>query len=148
MAREKLLRRTYQKKFDAFKQNIIETPLQGWLRTIRQFLGMNMSQFADKIGVSQPRIFEMERNEKNLKISTMERIADSLNCDFVYAIVPRENIEDIIRNQARKKAEKILKKVNKNMALEKQLAISDMLVEDIVDDLIEDDISGIWDDED
>ena len=49
----------------------------------------------------------MEKNEKNIKISTMERIADALDCDFVYAIVPREKFDDIIYKQAQKKAKKI-----------------------------------------
>ena len=108
---KKIFRHSYQKKFDSLKNVAIEKPLQGWLKTIREFLGMTSTQFAKKIQVSQSRVINMEQNEKNLKISTMERIADSLDCDFIYAFVPRENIETIFYNQARKKALKILKKV-------------------------------------
>ena len=79
-----ILRRNYQKKFDALKKVMIEIPPQGWLKTIREFLGMTTTQLAKRIGVSQPRVFAMEKNEKNIKISTMERIADALDCDFVY----------------------------------------------------------------
>ncbi len=75
-----ILRRNYQKKFDALKKVMIEIPPQGWLKTIREFLGMTTTQLAKRIGVSQPRVFAMEKNEKNIKISTMERIADACRC--------------------------------------------------------------------
>jgi len=147
MNNKKLLRRSYQKKFNALKNTIIESPPQGWLKTIREFLGMTTTQLAKKINVAQPRVINLEKNEKNTKISTMERIADALNCDFVYAFIPRENIDDIIYNQAKKKALKILSKVHTNMSLENQLADSDELVEDIINDLLDDNISRIWDEE-
>ena len=147
MDNKKLLRRSYQKKFNALKSAIIERPPQGWLKTIREFLGMTTTQLAKKINVAQPRVINLEKNEKNTKISTMERIADALNCDFVYAFIPRENIDNIIYNQAKKKALKILSKVHTNMSLENQLADSDELVEDIINDLLDDNISRIWDEE-
>ena len=103
MDNKKLLRRSYQKKFDTFKKVLIEKPPQGWLKTIREFFGMTTTQLAQRLGVAQPRIVNLEKNEKNTKISTMERIADALNCDFVYAFIPRENIDNIIYNQAKKK---------------------------------------------
>lgn len=145
MDNKKLLRRSYQKKFNALKKAVIERPPQGWLKTIREFLGMTTTQLAKKINVAQPRVINLEKNEKNTKISTMERIADALNCDFVYAFIPRENIDDIIYNQAKKKALKILNKVHTNMSLENQLTDSEDLVEDIIKDLLDDNISRIWD---
>ena len=147
MDNKKLLRRSYQKKFDALKKVIIDRPPQGWLKTIREFLGMTTTQLAKKINVTQPRVINLEKNEKNTKISTMERIADALNCDFVYAFVPRENIDDIIYNQAKKKALKILSKVNTNMSLENQLTDTNELTEDIIKELLDDNISRIWDEE-
>ena len=85
--------------------------------------------------------------EKNIKISTMERIADCLNCDFIYAFVPRENIDKILYNQAKKKTISILNKVNRNMELENQSVQTEELLEDIIKELLNDKISRIWDDE-
>ncbi len=147
MDNKKILRRSYQKKFDVLKQAVIERPKQGWLKTIREFLGMTTTQLAKKIDVSQPRVINMEKNEQNIKISTMERIADALNCDFVYAIVPRENIDDIIYNQAKKKALKIMNKVNMNMGLENQLAESEEVLEDLIKELSDSNIARIWDED-
>ena len=147
MDNKKILRRSYQKKFDILKKAVIERPKQGWLKTIREFLGMTTTQLAKKIDVSQPRVINMEKNEQNIKISTMERIANALNCDFVYALVPRENIDDIIYNQAKKKALKIMNKVNKNMGLENQLAESEDTLEDLIKELSDNNIARIWDED-
>ena len=147
MDNKKILRRSYQKKFDLFRKAIIARPQQGWLKTIREFLGMTTTQLAKRLEISQPRIVAMEKNERNVKISTMERIADVLNCDFSYAFVPRENIDDIIYNQAKKKAQKILDKVNKNMGLENQLVKTDELLKDIIEELLDGNIARIWDED-
>lgn len=147
MNNKKILRRSYQKKFDLFRKVMIARPQQGWLKTIREIFGMTTTQLAKKLEISQPRIIAMEKNERNVKISTMERIADTLNCDFTYTFVPRENIDNIIYNQAKKKAQKILNKVNKNMGLENQLAKTDELLKDIIDELLDGNIARIWDEE-
>lgn len=138
---------SYQKKFDSFKQIVKEKPLQGWIKTLRELLGMTTVQFSKKLKVSQPRLAFMEKNEKNLKISTMEKIADELNCDFVYALVPREKINDIIYNKAKQKALNIVNKVNYNMSLENQLSENNEVLEDVVDDLLSKKITKIWDED-
>lgn len=147
MDSKKILRKSYQKKFDLMKKAAIERPPQGWLKTIREFLGMTTTQLAKKINVAQPRVINLEKNEKNTKISTMERIADALNCDFVYAFIPRENIDDIIYNQAKKKALKILNRVNKNMGLENQLSDNEDALEEVIKELLDNNIARIWDEE-
>ena len=147
MNNKKILRRSYQKKFEALKKAIISRPQQGWLKTIREFLGMTTTQLAKRLEISQPRIVAMEKNERNVKISTMERIADVLNCDFTYAFIPREHIDDIIYNQKKKKAQKILDKVNKNMELENQLVKTDDLLKDIIEELLDGNIARIWDED-
>lgn len=140
----KILRRSYQKKIDLFKRTMIEPPSQGWIKTLREIFGMTTTQLAKKLNISQPRVIKMEQNEKNLKISTLEKIADELCCDFVYAFIPREKINDIIHKQAKKCALKILNRVNKNMSLENQLSESEEILEDLIEDLLDGNISKIW----
>ena len=64
------------------------------------------------------RIAKMELNENNLKISTIKKNAEGLDCDFVYGFVPKSSLQETVNRQARKKAEAILSNVNTNMALE------------------------------
>ena len=144
---KKQLRKFYQKKFDLFKKNIITKPSQGWVKTIRDFYGMTTYQLAKKLKISQPRIVRIEKNEENVKISTMEKIADSLNCEFVYAFVPKENIENIIYAQAKKRAMKMYDKINTNMGLENQISKDNDTLEDIIQSLISKNIKRIWDEE-
>ena len=67
---------------------------KSWIQTIRCAVGMTALQLAHRTGVTQPRISAMERNEKNLKISTMEKIAESINCDFVYYFKPKSSFQE------------------------------------------------------
>ena len=71
MNTKKTFRKSFQKKFNLLKQCIIERPIQGWIKTIREFFGMTTTQLAKKLDISQSRIVRMEQNEKNIKISTM-----------------------------------------------------------------------------
>lgn len=144
---KKQLIKSYQKKFDNFKQISKEKPLQGWIKTIRELLGMTSVQFSKKLKVSQPRLAVIEKNEKNLKLSTMEKIADELNCDFVYALVPRENVNDIIYNRAKQKALNIVAKVNNNMSLENQLSENKEILEDTIEYLLSKKATKIWDED-
>ncbi len=144
---KKQLIKSYQKKFDSFKRITKEKPLQGWIKTIRELLGMTTVQFAKRLKVSQPRLTFIEKNEKNLKLSTMEKIADELNCDFVYALVPREKVNDIIYNRAKQKALNIVTKVNNNMSLENQLSENKEILEDTIEYLISKKATKIWDED-
>ena len=144
---KKQLIKSYQKKFNNLNKVKIEKPLQGWIKTIRELLCMTTTQFSKKLKISQPRLVFMEKNEKNLKLSTMEKIADELNCDFVYALIPRENINDIIYNRAKQKALQIVTKVNNNMMLENQLSENKEILEETIEDLLNKKITKIWDED-
>ena len=122
-----------------------QPPKQGWISAVRQALGMTAKQLAERVGLSQPRIAKMELNENNLKISTMKKIAEGLDCDFVYGFVPKSSLQETINRQARKKAEAILSNVNTNMALEDQLADDPNILTDVADEMIAKNIKRIWD---
>lgn len=119
-------------------------PRQGWIVSVRQALGMTARQLAGRIGISQPRIAKMELNERNLKISTMQKIAEGLDCDFVYGFVPKTSLQDTIRKQAQKKAAGVLSRVNATMALEDQLAQDPHLLNDLADEMVAKNIKQIW----
>lgn len=122
-----------------------QPPKQGWISTVRRALGMTAKQLAERVGLSQPRIAKMELNENNLKISTMKKIAEGLDCDFVYGFIPKSSLQETIKRQAHKKAEAILSSVNTNMALENQLADDPHILTDMADEMIAKNIKRIWD---
>lgn len=118
---------------------------KSWIGTIREAIGMTALQLANRLGVTQPRISAMEKNEKNMKISTMEKVAAAVDCDFVYYFKPKTSFQDIVETQAKQKAEAILKTVNLNIALEDQSIAAKEAVDDMVSDFINNNTKQIWD---
>ena len=113
-------------------------PSQGWVKTIREALGLSTSQLAKKVGIDQSRISRLENSEKTgeLKLSSLQKIADGLNMKFIYGFVSEETLEDIVRNQARRIALKRLETLDSTMRLEQQ-ALSDENKKKALDDMME-----------
>ncbi len=119
----------------------VNRPLKGWIRAIRDALGMNNRQLAQRLGVSNSRIPRIEKDEitGGLTLKTMNRVADELDCIFVYGFVPRTSLQETIRNQAVSVAKKRMKKLMHTMELEDQglssnenKKVLDSLVEEII----------------
>jgi len=108
------------KHFDPLK--IVTIPKKGWIRAIRDTLGMTGRQLAKRIGVKQQRVARIELDEKlgKVTLNTMKSTANAMNCVFVYGVVPRDSLEQIVRNQAEKIAKKRMARSNQMMRLEKQ----------------------------
>ncbi len=129
----------------------VQRPVKGWLRAIREALGMSGKQFARRLGVAPPRITVLEKNEMSgsVTIKTMQQAADALECDFVYAIVPRGNLTDIVRKRALSLAAKRLGRVSHSMLLEAQ-QLSDVEQKKVIDFEVEELIrkmpKELWDD--
>src|SRR6266852_761063 len=97
-------------------------PPKGWLRAVRDALGMTMAQFARRLGVSQPRIIELEQSEVggSVTLNTLQRAAEALGCRLVYALVPEKPLAETVRERAAMIAERQLKAVEQTMRLEHQ----------------------------
>src|SRR5438270_620183 len=83
-------------------------PPKGWLRAIRDALGMTTAQLARRLGVSQPRIVELEQSEVSGRVTlhTLQRAAEALGCRLVYVLVPERPLADVVRERAELLAER------------------------------------------
>ena len=101
-------------------------PHRGWIRAIRDALGMSSAELAARMKVGQSTVADIERSEAHatIKIDTLRRAADALDCDLVYSLVPRTTLEEAVRKQARHKAAQHLAGVTHHMRLEDQ-AVND-----------------------
>jgi predicted DNA-binding mobile mystery protein A len=83
-----------------------QRPAEGWLRTIRLALGMTTAQFAERYGRPQSRICTLEQAELTgaVSLKTLAEAADALDCDVVYAVIPRRPLDDIVRERAERLA--------------------------------------------
>lgn len=99
-----------------------QRPARGWLRAIREALGMSGKQLARRLGVSAPWISTLEKKELagSVTIKTMRHAAEALDCVFVYAVIPRNSLADIVRRRAELLAQKRLATVSHSMLLEAQ----------------------------
>ena len=80
----------------------INPPRKGWVRAIRDALGISTRQLGAILGVNKSRISRIEMDEVggSVTLKTMRRIGDALDCVFVYGFVPRKTLKDTLRNRA------------------------------------------------
>src|SRR5579859_5403104 len=97
-------------------------PRGGWVRSIRQALGMSASQLGRRMGLSRQAIADLERREVHgtATLAALEKAAEAVNAELVYAIVPRKSLAETVRAQARTVADEQLKRVAHSMRLEAQ----------------------------
>jgi len=97
-------------------------PVKGWIRAIREALGMSGVQFAKRLGVSPQRVATLEKAEVAgaVTIRSMRYAAEALDCVFVYTLAPRGSLKDTIRRQALEVARERLKHTSHTMLLEDQ----------------------------
>jgi predicted DNA-binding mobile mystery protein A len=97
-------------------------PFKGWIRTLREALGMSGRQLAERIQVEPSRITEMEKAEThgNITLKSLRRAAEAMGCEVVYAFVPKTSLETSMRQQAEKAAKRKLDSVAHTMRMEDQ----------------------------
>ena len=127
-------------------------PSRGWLRAIREALGMTTRQLAERMGVGASRIPAIEKAEISgaTTLKTMRQAATAMNCTFVYAFVPIKPLEDIVRERAIQKARHDIARIDHTMRLENQaLSKRDLEAEKqrAIDMILSGSLRGLWDEE-
>jgi len=134
MTVKKTVQQQYRRIVDnAAGYSALQKPAEGWLRTVRNALGMSGAQLAKRMGVTRARIAQAEHAELTggVTLKSMQATADAMGCKFVYAIVPAGRIEDVVMVQARKKAKAIVGTASQHMALEGQTLPNDKIAQEV-----------------
>lgn len=124
--KSKIQRLIIEKKISPWKKLRMERrPPSGWLKAVRGALGINTRQLAKRCGVQHSSILRIEKSETQGKVSidSLKKIASAMDCQLVYAIVPKtghNSLEDIIDHRAELLAHKLIKKADHTMQLEAQ----------------------------
>ena len=145
-----LARQALDRRLKRIRDDKPSRPPRGWIKAIRESLGMTTRQLAARAGLSQPRIVALERAEVtgDLKLSSIEQIARALNCDLVYALVPREPLEDMVQHQAEELAKRRLKAVDHTMLLEQQQVHREnpkAAIKRVAENIKRDGVRKLWD---
>jgi predicted DNA-binding mobile mystery protein A len=98
-------------------------PGGGWIRAVREALGMPRQVLAQRMGVGPARIQQMELGESrgSITMASLARAAAALDCELVVALVPREPLEARVQKQRLHRAENWLRtRMLHTMSLEGQ----------------------------
>jgi predicted DNA-binding mobile mystery protein A len=102
--------------------HLAAVPPRGWIRAIRETLGMTTRQLSQRLGVSQPRVVKLEQSETTgaITLGSLQRAAEALGCRLVYSIVPLKPLTETIEERISVIAERQLASVEQTMRLEAQ----------------------------
>lgn len=125
MKKQKLILEQIDRKIIQLRKvEELSNPPSGWVKAIRQSLGMSLRQLGLRMGgIKAQSVKEIEERESNdtISIKVLKQFANSLNMKFVYGFVPRDkSLEEMIEFRAREIAKKIVLRTSINMKLEDQ----------------------------
>lgn len=118
------------------------------IKNIRESLGMTQEQLAQRSGLAQSMVAEIENGKRtNLSISTIKKLAEGLYCDPLFQVLPKKDISEILDEQSTRLAEKIVFISSGSAAIEMQLPSQSAINEQIAQikkDLLEKHRSALW----
>ncbi|MER9594002.1 mobile mystery protein A [Mesorhizobium sp. M0244] len=121
-ARQRARRRLDERLSGLKPEDRFRPPPKGWIRAIRDALGMTGVQLATRLGIRPQTVEAIEKSEASgsIQLSTLRRAAEAMDCTLVYALVPNASLEDAVKQRARKIAIRDLQRVAHTMKLEAQ----------------------------
>ena len=121
------------------------TPSSGWLKAIRESLGRSLRGQAGRMGITAPTLLKSEASEVTggITLSQLRKLAQGLDCELVYALVPHQPLSKMVESQAEQMARKEILGVAHSMSLEDQRP-SDAFLEQQVADRRRSLLEGSW----
>lgn len=123
----------------------------GWIEAVRRGLGMPAKTLARRLDVTAAQATRFSQREVSggITLASLRRVADALECDLVYAFVPRGgSFQSIVERQARDAARQRLGAVEQTMKLEAQPvddAERERQLDELTHDLVRERPAWIWD---
>ncbi len=147
MKQASIARRRLDERLKTSSLNEIPRPHRGWIRAVREALGMSTTELGQRMRISQQSVVDLEQGEQRstVQLDTLARAAAAMDCELVYAIVPRTSLEEIVRARSHEKARQLLATVEHHSRLEDQAVSNADLaaqIDEIAADLI--DRRGLW----
>ena len=86
-------------------------PQKGWIRAMRELMGVSAGEVGRILGTSRqlPLQFEKAEADDSITLKSLRSVANAMDCDLVYALVPRAGSmrEDRTRAEIRKSVHKV-----------------------------------------
>jgi predicted DNA-binding mobile mystery protein A len=124
-------------------------PRAGWVRAIRDALGMSGAALARQLGMTHAGLRKLESAEASdaITLASLRKLAAALNCELHYALVPKTSLAECIENRAHAVAAERLRPVAHSMALEDQAvasAYNQLQIDQTVKALLEGSRRELW----
>jgi predicted DNA-binding mobile mystery protein A len=125
-------------------------PSGGWVRAVREGLGMTNVQLTKRLKKKAPQTIEdMQKSEvtETIQLATLRRLAEAMDCRLVYAVVPRKPLHEVRRDRARAMAERVVKRSGHSMRLEGQGVSHEeeqREVESLIEQILADNPKTLW----
>lgn len=103
----------------------------GWINVVRNTLNITFAYIAGKLNTSPQVIKKFEKNEidGSITINTLKKVADAMECNLVYAFVPKAgSFENLIDNKAEQISEILISRASNSMNLEMQSVNDGMIL--------------------
>ena len=125
MRNDKLQFQQLNEKMDQLNgmQHVIVPPI-GWIKAIRNGIGMSMEQLGKKLSITKQGVMDIEKREMEgaITIKAMQEIAKAMDTKFVYGFVPNAgSLEQMIETRALEIAKTIVLRTSTTMKLEDQV---------------------------
>lgn len=97
-------------------------PRSGWVRAIRESLGMSAAAFARRLGMTPVGVRKLESAEASdaITLASLRKLAQALDCELQYALVPQNSLQQQLKDRAEMVARERLRPIAHSMALEDQ----------------------------
>ena len=148
---KKLMRKQVQEVLDNLDEiSKRPVPQGGWVRVMRDALGISSYVLAKRMGSSQANIVSIEKRErsKTISLETIDQVARAMNCRLIYYLIPEKPLDQMLEDQARRVAKKQIKLTNHSMKLEQQGLTKKQIKQqedDLVQELLEGPLKKLWD---
>ena len=124
-------------------------PPSGWIKAIREALGMPAAHLARRLGLVPSTVLRLETSEADdtITLGSLRRAAEALGCELQYALVPKQTIAQAMEAQANKVARERMATVAHTMALEAQATSGeavDTQVQEMAESLLKGSRRELW----
>lgn len=124
-------------------------PPIGWIKAVREGLGMAAAHLAVRLGVTTSTVTRLETSETDdtITLASLRRAAEALGCELHYALVPKQSLANTLEDRAMTVARRQMSAISHTMALESQATSKDAVEEqtrDLAENLLKGSRRSLW----
>jgi len=119
------------------------------IRIIRSALGMTQTQLAKRLHSQQATVNRMEKGDVSPTMTTLQKVAEELNCELKVLLVPKKPIIQFLEEKALGIATSIIRVTVSSSALEFQKPSAEMIrdqIEELKEEILKKNRSILWKD--